>query len=99
MRWAVTVLAVVGLLTQVWIHVDWIDGLGEHCDYPDECITWWLPRAFAAAEAAWIVTVLAGGIAFACAAWLHESSASLMTLGLALGHLVPGLQLHPAVAP
>ena len=39
-------VALVAVLVQVWVHFDWIGGLSEHCDFPEECLGRWLPISF-----------------------------------------------------
>jgi hypothetical protein len=78
-------LAALSATAQAWVTYDWIDGLSEHCDYPEECWSSWLPTAFAAAEYLWILTVLAGGTAVVVGALLRRPSLDIAVLGGAWG--------------
>ena len=65
-------LAVLGAMSQAWVTYDWIGDSDDHCDYPDECYSSWLPTAFDAAKYLWAVTVLAGGAAVTVGAVLRR---------------------------
>jgi hypothetical protein len=56
-------LAILTALAQAWVTSNWIGNLSLHCDYPEDCLGTWLPRAFAVAEYLWIVTLGLGVVA------------------------------------
>ncbi len=62
-RWVAGLLTLAGVVAQLWIQVDWIGGLSEHCDYPGDCRERWLPDAFSAAEQVWLATAACGLLA------------------------------------
>ncbi|TWH00043.1 hypothetical protein L615_002200000190 [Nocardioides sp. J9] len=76
-RWVVGLLAIAGVVAQLWVQVDWIGGLSEHCDYPEDCETRWLPDAFAAAQLVWLATAACGIATLLLALRLGEVRASL----------------------
>lgn len=78
-------LAVLGAVSQAWVTYDWIGNSDDHCDYPGECYSSWLPTAFAAAEYLWILTVLAGGTAVVVGALLRRPRIDIAVLGGACG--------------
>ena len=90
-------LAALSAAAQAWVTFDWIDGHDDHCDYPEECISSWLPNAFAAAENLWVVTVLAGGVAVVMGALLRRPSVDIVVLGGAWGAAFISYCLTPMV--
>ncbi len=91
--------AVLGLVVQVWVHLDWIGNSSEHCDFPGECLATWYPFAFAAATWLWLCSLVAGGLA-----WLHlaRSGASvpaLVRIGVAWVAAFCAFFLTPLVLP
>ena len=90
-------IAAVSALAQAWVTFDWIDNLGDHCDYPEECLSSWLPWAFAMAEYLWVLTVLAGGSAVVLGALLRRPSLDIAALGGAWGASFISYWLSPMV--
>jgi len=90
-------LAVLTAVAQAWVTYDWIGRLSEHCDYPDECLSGWLPRAFALAEYLWIVTVLAGAFAVTAAGLLRRPLIDMAALSGALAAAVTSYLLTPMI--
>ena len=74
-------LAALTAMAQAWVTFDWIGDLSNHCDYPDECLSSWLPSAFAIAEYLWIATALAGATAVTAAGLLHRPRIDIAALG------------------
>ena len=76
-----TGLAAFAAFSQAWITFNWIGWSDDHCDYPQECLSTWLPRAFAFAEYLWVVTALAGGTAVVAAGLLRRPRVDIGALG------------------
>jgi hypothetical protein len=76
---------------------DWIGDLGDHCDYPEECLASWLPTAFALAEYLWLGTVLAGVASLVLAAVSGLSRLRIVALGGALAAAFLSYCLSPMV--
>jgi hypothetical protein len=90
-------MATLTALAQAWVTYDWIGDLGDHCDYPEECIATWLPRVFALAEYLWIATVAAGSIALTAAGLMRRPRADIAALGGALATAFISYCLTPMV--
>jgi hypothetical protein len=88
-------LAALALAAQVWVHLDWIMGLSEHCDYPDGCVSTWLPFAFHTATGLWIVAVVLGALAWTILAVAGASSVALLRVGVAWVSAFASLPLTP----
>lgn len=84
-RWATGLMAVVGVLAQLWIQVDWIGGMSEHCDYPEECRAHWFPQVFSTAEPVWLITTAVGLMTLAIGWRLAESTATLTVTAVGVG--------------
>lgn len=92
-----TGIAAVSALAQAWVTFDWIDNLGDHCDYPEECLYSWLPWAFAAAEYLWVLAVLAGGSTVLLGALLRLPNLDIAALAGAWGASFISYWLSPMV--
>lgn len=99
-RWAWRVAAGVAAATglaQAWVTFDWIGNQSDHCDFPEECFTSWLPRAFALLEYLWIATVVAGIVALVLAAMLGVRRRDIAALGIAVAASFLAYALSPMV--
>jgi hypothetical protein len=43
-------IAAVAGLALAWVMFDWIGRFDAHCDFPEDCLNRWLPRAFSVTQ-------------------------------------------------
>jgi hypothetical protein len=74
-------------MAQAWI-TSQIGNLSNHCDYPEDCLTRWLPREFAVAQYLWMVTLGLGVVALVASLLSRRSVLEMVVdiviLGVAL---------------
>jgi hypothetical protein len=58
---AVLGLAALAGLLLTWLTYDWLGNPWDHCDYPEECLGTWFPRAFEVIQYMWAATALVAG--------------------------------------
>lgn len=92
-------VALLAGLVQVWVHVDWIGGLSEHCDFPEECLSSWLPISFGVVTWSWLTAVSAAGLAWILSTRHHASWSTLTLLGAAWAAVLGSYFLTPVAAP
>lgn len=92
-------LALLALAGQVWVQVDWVGGLSEHCDYPEGCLGSWLPFAFRVTTVLWLTSLVAGAVAWLLAAGQHGSRAAVSRLGTAWAAGLMAFFFTPASLP
>lgn len=74
-------LATLSARAQAWVTFNWIGWADDHGHYPEECLSSWLPTAYASAEYLWILTATAGVVAVTAAGLLHRPRVDIATLG------------------
>jgi hypothetical protein len=94
---ATSVVAALCGVAQAWVTYDWIGDLGNHCDYPDECLTSWLPLAFPVAQSLWISAMLAATVSMLLAIGLARPRGVVIAWGVAWSAALVAYVVQPVV--
>lgn len=103
LRWGsygTTGMVALAAWVQVLVHVQFYGRISEYCDYPEECLTVWLPKVFRWADLAYFAFVVLVVIAVATVTLRRRYGATLLlclaTLTMTMGYaLTPRLHGAP----
>lgn len=70
-------------LAQVWEHFQRIGTLGDHCDFPEDCVSRYLPGVYADLGRWWLVGAALAWLVIVAAAIANVSRSSLLRVGVA----------------